>query len=249
MTDAPTRRALWVIAHPSRTSLNAHLRDVGVAALEAQGWVVDVSDLYAIGWDPTLVKEGGDDVAAEQSKLLAAALVVLQFPLWWYGVPAIMKGWIDRVFEAGFGYDVWHPETGRARKYGDGLLTGKRALVVVTAGDRPGSLRPRGISGAIEDVLWPLLHGTLWYTGMLPLRPHLVTRTRDLSADDVELLDTELTQRLKNVLDEEPITYLPLDEAHYDHSIRLHDHIAPGKLGNAAHRTACRPRNEGDHAE
>lgn len=116
---------------------------------------------------PGLTAEGGDDVSVEQAKLLEADLVVLQFPLWWYGVPAIMKGWIDRVFEAAFGYDVWHPQSGRARKYGDGLLAGKRGLVVVIAGDRPGALQPRGLSGDIEDVLRPLLHGTLWRTSRI----------------------------------------------------------------------------------
>ena len=51
-----------------------------------------------------------------------ADLLVLQFPLWWYGVPAILKGWVDRVFESGFAYDVPDPDTGRPRKYGAGGL-------------------------------------------------------------------------------------------------------------------------------
>lgn len=159
--------------------------------------------------------------------------------VWWYGPPAILKGWIDRVFEAGFAYDVIDPATGRARKYGDGGLVGRRALTVVTAGDRPGSLGPRGISGSIEDVLWPLLHGTYWYTGMLPLAPHLITRARDLTPHDVVRADADLVRRLRGVAEEQPIAYLPLDEEHYDHSIRLRDHVAPHAQGNAAHaRTA-----------
>lgn len=73
---------------------------------------------------------------------------------------------------------------------------GIRGLVVVTAGDRPGLLQPRGIGGDIEDVPWPLLHGTLWYTGMLPLRPYLVTSARDLAPEDVEVLEKDLADRL-----------------------------------------------------
>lgn len=224
-----------MLAHPSQDSLNGHLRDVGTAALREQGWQVEQSDLYATGWDPVLVEPGGADVRTEQAKLKTADLLVLQFPLWWYGPPAILKGWIDRVFEAGFAYDVVDPATGRARKYGDGGLVGRRALTVVTAGDRPGSLGPRGISGSIEDVLWPLLHGTYWYTGMLPLTPHLVTRARDLTPDDVAQTGADLQRRLSGVADERPIGYLPLDEEHYDHAIRLHDHVAPHVQGNAAH--------------
>jgi len=106
---------------------------------------------------------------------------------------------------------------------------------VVTAGDRPGSLEPRGISGSIDDVLWPLLHGTYWYTGMQALRPHLLSIARDLAADDVAALDRDLVDRLRGVAEEEPIPYLPLSEDHYDHAIRLHPGIVPGQTGLAAH--------------
>jgi NAD(P)H dehydrogenase (quinone) len=227
--------ALWVLAHPNPHSLNARLCQVGTDALRAAGWAVEVSDLYATGWDPVLVKEGGPDVEAEQQKLLQADLVVLQFPLWWYGMPAMLKGWIDRVFEAGFAYDVLDPDTGRARKYGDGGLVGKQALAVVTAGDRPGSLEPRGISGSIEDVLWPLLHGTFWYAGMAAFRPHLVTRARDLTSVKLERVESDLTDRLQQIRKEAPIPYLPLTEDYYDHSIRLLPHVAPSTTGNSAH--------------
>ncbi|BDH57693.1 hypothetical protein MTP03_26320 [Tsukamurella sp. PLM1] len=114
------RRALWVFAHPSGESLNAALRDAGVAELRRAGWSVDVDDLYAEGFDPVLVDEGGADVRREQRRLLDADLLILQYPLWWYGPPAMLKGWIDRVFERGFAYDVADPATGRKRKYGDG---------------------------------------------------------------------------------------------------------------------------------
>lgn len=227
--------ALWVLAHPDPQSLNARMCRTGVQALRDEGWEVEVSDLYADDWDPVLVQEGEPDVVPEQDKLRRADLLVLQFPLWWYGMPAMLKGWVDRVFEAGFAYDVIDPATGRARKYGDGGLVGKRGLVVVTAGDRPGSLEPRGISGSIEDVLWPLLHGTLWYTGMEALRPHLVTRARDLGPAEVERVEAELVERLRKVGDEEPIPYLPMTDEHYDHSIKLHPHVAPGRVDNSAH--------------
>ncbi|WP_432476844.1 NAD(P)H-dependent oxidoreductase [Nocardioides sp. GXQ0305] len=178
---------------------------------------------------------GGSDVVREQEKLGAADLLVLQFPLWWYGVPAILKGWIDRVFESGFAYDVPDPVTGTLLKYGAGGLSGKRALTVVTAGDRPGSLGPRGISGSIDDVLWPLLHGTYWDTGTAALRPHVVTSAEDLTPAQVADVDRGLVGRLESVVDEEPIPYLPMTDDHYDHEIRLHPEVAPGVTGNAAH--------------
>ncbi|WP_376740133.1 NAD(P)H-dependent oxidoreductase [Gordonia paraffinivorans] len=177
-----------------------------------------------------------EEVRAEQRKLLAADLVVLQFPLWWYGMPAILNGWVDRVFESGFAYHVPDPETGRMLKYGRGGLEGRRALVVVSAGDRAGSLSPRGISGSIDDVLWPLLHGTLWYTGMQPLRPHLVAEADSVDATRANRLERCLADRLARIDGEELIDYLPLDDEFYDHSIRLHDDVSPGLEGIAAHR-------------
>ncbi|RDH12507.1 NAD(P)H-dependent oxidoreductase, partial [Tsukamurella pulmonis] len=63
--DDERGHALWVYAHPRAESLNARLRDVGAARLRADGWTVDVADLYAEGFDPILVEEGGADVRAE----------------------------------------------------------------------------------------------------------------------------------------------------------------------------------------
>lgn len=233
-------RALWVLAHPQQSSLNARLRDVGVEDLRRREWQVSESDLYSDGWDPVLVDEGGCDVEAEQAKVRDADLLVLQFPLWWYGMPAMLKGWVDRVFESGFAYDVIDPATGRARKFGDGGLAGKRALAVVTAGDRPGSLGPRGISGSIDDVLWPLLHGTFWYTGMAALRPHLVTQAREVSAARLTEIEAGLTARLDGVMHESPLPYLPMDDEHYDHAIALHPHVNACGSGNAAHLEPAR---------
>lgn len=106
--------ALWVYAHPRRPSLNDRLFQEGVQELSAYRQVA-TSDLYAQGFDPVLgrrdlgarAEEPGNiaeqigqtyalghspaDVSAEQAKLAAAELLVIQFPLWWYGPPAILK--------------------------------------------------------------------------------------------------------------------------------------------------------------
>lgn len=230
--------ALWVWAHPRAASLNGRLRDVGVNTLRGAGWSVDEIDLYREGFNPVLVERGEADVRRHQDRLRDADLLVVQFPLWWYSVPAILKGWIDRVFESGFAFDVPDPETGKPLKYGTGGLAGKRALTVVTAGDRAATLGPRGISGEIEDVLWPLLHGTFWYTGMDPLRPHLITDADTVDAQALARMETDLAVRLEGVMTEPRIGYRPMTEEHYDHTIRLHDSIAPEDHGLSAHRGA-----------
>lgn len=147
---------LWVFAHPEPRSLNGVLRDHGVAELRALGHRVRESDLYAMGWNPVVgpadfghdprdrlmvgdaserAHAGGTlspDIRAEQDKLAWADALVLQFPLWWHGMPAILKGWFDRVFVQGFAFGL-----PGARRYGDGGLAGRRALVVTTAVPAP----------------------------------------------------------------------------------------------------------------
>jgi NAD(P)H dehydrogenase (quinone) len=111
-------KVLLVFAHPEPRSLNGALRDVAIKELEAQGHEVRVSDLYAEGWKsevdrsdfPSLMLDERlqvapasskafatdtltADVKAEQGKLLWADVLILQFPLWWFSMPAILKGW------------------------------------------------------------------------------------------------------------------------------------------------------------
>ncbi|MCQ0011710.1 NAD(P)H-dependent oxidoreductase [Actinomadura madurae] len=169
---------LWIFAHPEGRSLNGALRDHGAATLRRHGHHVRHSDLYAMGWNPVVGPEdfGHDpaarlivgaesqrahaagalapDIRAEQDKIAWADALIVQFPLWWYGMPAILKGWFDRVFVQGFAFGVTD-DRGRTLRYGDGGLAGRRALVVTTAGARATGLGPRGVHGAAEDVLFP----------------------------------------------------------------------------------------------
>lgn len=140
--------AHWILAHPQSTSFNARLFHEGSQKLAADYDVV-TTDLYAQSFDPVLsAKDLGepfgragnvvdlmgeaqaagqlaDDVVEEQRKVAAAELLVFQFPLWWYGVPAILKGWFDRVLTNGFAYGTLDPETGVPLRYGDGPLAGR----------------------------------------------------------------------------------------------------------------------------
>lgn len=254
-------RILWVLAHPDPSSLNAQLRDAALPRLRGLGHEVVESDLYRMGFDPVLTaadvlgeppspgtpvsdwqkdafREGrlAPDIRAEQAKLRAAELVVLQFPLWWYGVPAILKGWFDRVLVNGFAFGVRDEATGRVRKYGDGGLVGRRGLVVTTAGDRGSALGPRGISGRPEDVLFPLLHGTFHYTGMEPLQPHVLTSVHHWPEGEFERQVARLVERVDGSAAEESISYRSLFGGDYDTDHVLLPDIAPGEDGNDAHR-------------
>ena len=173
-----------VHAHPEPQSFTASMLRTAVADLTAAGHSVEVSDLYAMGWNPVASaadfgsRKNGDylvyaleqrhgyetgtlapDIAAEIEKLKKADLLILNFPVYWFSVPAMLKGWIDRVLVSGLCY-------GGMRFYDQGGLRGKKAALSFTLGGRPHMFGPDAIHGELDMLLRPLLRGTLAYVGM-----------------------------------------------------------------------------------
>jgi NAD(P)H dehydrogenase (quinone) len=126
--------ALVVLAHPLSDSLCAHLAQAAVDALQARGATVDVLDLYAQDFQPSLTAverrlhyatpEPGPDIVALQRRLAAADTLVLVFPTWWFSMPAILKGWFDRVWAPKFAFEHGTPIRP--------LLTSLKSCLVVT---------------------------------------------------------------------------------------------------------------------
>lgn len=252
-------RAHWVYAHPRQNSLNRHLLREGAEALSQQ-YEVTVSDLYADGFDPALSERDlgslsgtsgnfaellGDayargevetEVRREQDRLAAAELLVLQFPLWWYGPPAMLKGWIDRVLQTGFAQGDFDETTGLPRRYGDGRLLGRRALIIVTAGDDQRTLGPRGVSGDLESLLFPLTHGALWYVGIEALDLHVVHGADGIDRAARTQQADRLVTRLAALRNESHRPYRRLQDGAYDRSSRaLRQNIHPGRTDLAIH--------------
>ncbi|MFJ4172620.1 NAD(P)H-dependent oxidoreductase [Microbacterium sp. NPDC089696] len=252
----------WIHAHPQDASFNARLFRDGVEAL-SRDHDVEITDLYAQGFDPVLGaadlgqphgREGNvvdlmgeayaagqvpADVVEEQRKLAAADLVVLQFPLWWYGPPAILKGWFDRVLTNGFAYGTADPDTGIPLRYGDGPLVGRRALVIVTAGEDDRSIGNRGISGDIDSLLFPLTHGTLWYTGIESLDLHVVHDADGLTVEGIDRESARLRERLAGIDDEAPSNpYRRLRDGDYRGTRALRADLLPGRTDLGIHRLA-----------
>lgn len=259
-------RVLWVFAHPEPRSLNGSLRDTGVRALQEEGHSVRHSDLYAMQWDPVVraADYGNDpaerlrvtaaarrahdtgrlspDVAAEQAKLTWADTVIVQFPLWWFGTPAILKGWFDRVFITGFAQGVRDPATGRTLRYGSGGLAGRRAMVVTTVGAPLDTIGPRGIHGEIHDVLFPLLRGTLWYSGMTVVPPLVLGGVDRYSDDDQALAAAELRRRLRDLPTTDAMPYRAQEGGDYDDARRrLRPEHAADETGLRIHSVAHPP--------
>ena len=193
---------LIVYAHPEPKSFNGAMKDLAAATLSRAGHNVKISDLYAMGFNPvtgpcdflggradvnvlsiareqTNAFETGTlaaDIKGEQAKITAADLVIFQFPVWWFGMPAIMKGWADRVFARGFAYLP-------GRKYDTGMMHGKLAMVAATTGTSADTYAPDGIDGDILSVLWPVHNGLLRYTGFDVIEPFVAYMPGRVDAD------------------------------------------------------------------
>jgi NAD(P)H dehydrogenase (quinone) len=226
-------KVLLVFAHPEPRSLNGALRDVALEELAAQGHEVRVSDLYADGWKsavdradfpalapgarlkvPAASREGfaagtlTEDVRAEQEKLLWADALILQFPLWWFTMPAILKGWVDRVYAYGFAYGVGeHSDTRWGDRYGEGVFAGKRAMLIVTTGGWEEHYSARGINGPIDDLLFPINHGILYYPGYDVLPPFVVHSADRLDEAGFECVAERLRDRMRTLATARPIPY------------------------------------------
>jgi NAD(P)H dehydrogenase (quinone) len=227
-----------IYAHPEPNSFNGALKDLAVSELTSLGHQVKVSDLYAMNFkaiadrndfqnlqDEDFFKyqiEQGNaskmnsfsrDIQEEQEKLLWSDFVIFQFPLWWYSVPAILKGWFDRVFASGF---VYGKEIGR---YDTGGLRGRKAMLSTTTGSPEHAYTSFGMDGDIhEKILYHINHGMLYFTGLQPVEPFIAwTPARDEEARKRYL--EEYRWRLQNLYEIPSIPYHPA--SHYDENHQL----------------------------
>ncbi|MNN38286.1 Glutathione-regulated potassium-efflux system ancillary protein KefF [compost metagenome] len=145
------------------------------------------------------------DIQQELDKLLWADLVIFNFPIYWFSAPAILKGWFDRVLVSGVCY-------GGKRFYDQGGLAGKKALVTVTLGGRDHMFGDGAIHGPLEDMLRPILRGTLAYTGMQVLPPFIAWHVPYISNDAREGFLRDYQARLQNLDGDKPLEFVRLDQ-------------------------------------
>ena len=223
--------ALIVYAHPEPQSFNGAMKDVAVDTLTAQGWTVEVSDLYAQGFkatadgddflqraDPDYLKYAAEqahavdvengfapDLAEELRKLEAADLLILQFPMWWFSFPAILKGWVDRVFAAGRIYG------GEIGMFSKGRFRGRRAMLSFTTGGTPATYGPAGLYGDVDVILWPLQNGVLNFVGYSVLPPFIASAPSKAGADGRAAILKGWGDRLATLDSDAPLYFHPLE--------------------------------------
>lgn len=221
---------LIVHAHPEPQSFCTAMMNRMRDQFLAQGHTVNVSDLHAKQFNP--VASASDfsersnpdylvyaleqrhaqktnslpsDIAQELALLQQCDLLILNFPLYWFSLPAILKGWIDRVFLSGVVY-------GGRNFYDRGLMKGKQALLTFTLGGREHMFGDNSIHGDLEAMLRPVLRGSLAYAGFDVLKPFAAYHVPYISQEArVEMLE-QLDEELKNLSARPLLSYPSLDD-------------------------------------
>lgn len=217
---------LLISAHDDNASFVAALQYSALSVFERAGHQVSVTDLHAQQFNPvagkldfttTSVEHANymfnqqrasntgsgfsPDIESEMQKLKAADLVIFHFPLWWSSTPAVVKGWIDRVLASGF---AWSPDN----KYGNGLMRGKKALIVTSVGDPQSFYSPDGIHKAsVPQHLYWLTHGTLAFCGFDVFSPQVIHNITAASQEDLEQELEKYRTRLAGIENEQDYIY------------------------------------------
>uniref|UniRef100_A0A8C6WGJ5 Ribosyldihydronicotinamide dehydrogenase [quinone] n=1 Tax=Neogobius melanostomus TaxID=47308 RepID=A0A8C6WGJ5_9GOBI len=224
------KKVLIVYAHQSAGSFSAAAKEAAVEVLKSKDCSVEVSDLYAMKFKATATAEDitgevknpehfryaeetklawdegrlSADITEEQRKLQEADLVIYQFPLYWFTVPAILKGWFDRVLTLGFAYT-------KEKRYSNGIFKKTKALLSFTTGSQETMFSPTGINGDMNVTLWPLQNGILHYCGFQVLAPQIFWAPADAAPEGRSAMLAAWNTRLQGLLDEKPLFFTPMD--------------------------------------
>jgi NAD(P)H dehydrogenase (quinone) len=209
------KKVLIIHAHPEPESFCASLKNTAVDYFNSTGAEVKVSDLYNMHFNPVggksdfiqlsnpdYFKYQAEQVFAVQNNFIEEHLklemdklewcdtLIFNFPIWWFGLPAILKGWVDRVFAMGFVYGA-----GKG-VYDSGSFKDKTAFLTFTSGGPEVAYGKSGKNGELESILFPIHHGMFYFAGMTVLPPFISYSPVRLEDEQRQL---EL-QRYKNYL-------------------------------------------------
>ena len=182
---------LIVYAHPNSGSLNHFFKQTVLESLQESGEEIAIRDLNEINFNPVFSLEDmngqrmgtvSDDVKTEQDFITWADRIIFIYPIWWTGMPAIMKGYIDRVFSYGFAYRY---DQGVQK----GLLTGKKTIIINSHGKSNAEYEAMGMDKALiltSDT------GIFTYSG-LEIQQHFYFDKADrASADNISDWESQI---------------------------------------------------------
>ncbi|CAH1792613.1 unnamed protein product, partial [Owenia fusiformis] len=225
---------LVVYAHLEPKSFNGALKDTIVDTLKSQGSNVVISDLYAMNFNPVAsrndIKGDGlecpegfkyqqemgkavakgtvcDDVKAELVKVKDADLIIFQFPVWYSGFPAIMKGWLERVLLENFAFDEQH-------MYDSGFMKVSQLLF--------------GIGGDISIVAWNLI-SPFRFVGFDIIKPQVFNAVEYITHQDRTAMLDRCKDRLIHMHTEESLRFVPTKDFNKDEGYVLPKSVVNGQ--------------------
>ncbi|MBR8832607.1 MAG: NAD(P)H-dependent oxidoreductase [Stigonema ocellatum SAG 48.90 = DSM 106950] len=226
-----------VHSHPEPESFNGALTRYAKEVLEAAGHEVKISDLYQMNFNPVTgwhnftkpknpnyfkqlleeihaseVNGFAPDILTEIEKLEWCDVLIFQFPISWFSLPAILKGWVERVFVHGRIY-------GNGKFYDQGLFQGKKAMLSLTTGSPENAYTENGVGGNIHTILFPIHHGILYLVGFDVLPPFVAYSAAHIRDDGRKAYLEAYKQRLLSINETPSIAYPPL--AAYDENLQL----------------------------
>jgi NAD(P)H dehydrogenase (quinone) len=206
-----------VVAHPEPQSFNLALSSEATMVLQRAGHEVRVLDLNREGWDPvsdrrnflkvknaerfnqqdeelhaTENRSFNRDIQNSMDALFWCDILVLQFPLWWFGLPAIMKGWVDKTFAYSAIY-------GPGKRFENGSFIGKRAMLSLTTGDPERRYGEGSRNPPLESLLLPIHHGIFKYNGFTVVEPFVAWEPGRLTLEDRKQYLNDLSAKLLNI--------------------------------------------------
>ena len=212
-------KALIVYASPEPTSFTAALKDVARDQFLAMGHELVVSDLYAEKFNPvagrhdfSTVADAGRfhyqqeqlkaaqedgfsaEIKREQQRVSDADLFIFIYPLWWGGMPAILKGWFDRVLAYGFAY-------ADGKRFDSGYFQGRHAVIALTTGGTAERFSSDGVYGPIEDLLYPQRRTMLEYLGLTVAPPFVAYASPRVSQQQREDYLQAWSRHLQGIID------------------------------------------------
>ena len=217
------KKILIIHSHPEDQSFCSSLKRVAIAHFEGLDCQVKESDLYKMKFQAVGGKEDfkalsnpdffkyqleqvnaftknlfDEDLQVEMDKLEWCDLLIFNFPLWWFALPSILKGWVDRVFAMGFVYG-----NGKG-VYENGIYKDKKAMIVMTTGG-PEIAYNGGKNGNMESILFPVNHGIFYFTGMTVIPPFISYSPARKSEEELKLELLRYKNYLEGINDFTPI--------------------------------------------
>ena len=218
----------FVLAHPEAKSCCASMYNAAVAACIAAGHEVKVSDLYAMNFNPvtsranfksvknpdffkpqaeeahasTIENGYSDELETEMQKLEWCDILVFQFPMYWFSMPAILKGWCDRVLASGRIYGGSVGMYG-SHKFQKGEVPKRALLSLTTGGPEPGYL-PGGFNGDWNGILRPIHRGIFEFCGFTVLAPNLMFGAAQAGDEVRKVKIQEWADRAPKLAEEQP---------------------------------------------